>query len=221
MQFKIDLKIFLFFILFYFTGQIESYAVILFFAFIHELGHLLAGWAVGMKPNGIKIKPYGVSISFKILPQDYNNKILKGNILEVKKILVALAGPLTNLIIIFIIMNCKVNMFKILMIIYSNILLVIFNLIPIYPLDGGRIFKSLIYIVFGKRKAETYTQNVSLVILIIISFIGSIAIFYMHNISIFLIVIFLWIIYIKEDTIYRNKAKIYNLIEKTIENENN
>lgn len=42
MRFKIDLKIILFIILFYFTKQIEMYAMIMLFAIVHELGHLLA-----------------------------------------------------------------------------------------------------------------------------------------------------------------------------------
>lgn len=42
MRFRIDLKIFLFIILFYLTKQIETYAMVMFFAILHELGHLLA-----------------------------------------------------------------------------------------------------------------------------------------------------------------------------------
>lgn len=39
----------------------------------------------------------------------------------------------------------------------------------------------------------------------------------MENISIFIITIFLWGLYLKQDKIDRNKNKIYDLIEKTIE----
>ncbi len=77
MKFKIDLKIFLFIILFYFTKQIQIYALIMIFALIHELGHLLAGILSGMKPERMEIKPYGVSISFKLFSKDYNQKIKK------------------------------------------------------------------------------------------------------------------------------------------------
>ena len=66
MRFRIDLKIFIFLILFYFTKQIQIYAMIMIFAIIHELGHLLAGLLMGMKPEKIEIMPFGVSISFKI-----------------------------------------------------------------------------------------------------------------------------------------------------------
>ena len=217
MQFKIDLKIFLFLLLFYFTNQVETYVLILIFAIIHELGHLLAGLLLGMKPKSLELKPYGVSISFNIEPKDYNRKILKGNMLEIKKIIVAIAGPLTNLIIIFITMQFELNIFMGMMIVYANLLLAIFNLLPICPLDGGRILKGFLHIIFGKRKAEMYINYISLISLIVLTFISSIGVFYLQNIAIFLVIIVLWILYIREDIIYRRKNKIYNLVEKSIE----
>lgn len=221
MQFRIDLKIFLFFILFYFTKQIETYFMIIIFAIVHELGHLIAGLLMGMKPEKIELKPYGVSISFRLTPNDYNKKIVKGNLLEVKKIIVALAGPLTNALIMFIAINMKINIFSNLMIIYANLLLIVFNLLPVYPLDGGRILKGIVHIFCGKRTSEKYINIFSFAILILVTFIASIGIYYMENISIFLITIFLWIVYLKEDVVYKNKNKIYDLIEKTIEIEKN
>ena len=221
MRFKIDFKIFLFLILFYFTRQVETYVMILFFAFIHEIGHLLMGLLMGMRPNKIEIKPYGVSISFKIKPKDYNQKILEGNRLQIKKILIAIAGPLTNFIILNVATNLPIGIFSKMMIIYSNLLLIIFNLIPIYPLDGGRILKAFLHILVGKRKAEKYSNNSSLIVLIILTFLASVGVYYIKNISIFIIIIFLWIIYIQEDVIYRRRNRIYKLIEKTIEIERN
>ena len=174
MRFRIDLKIFLFLILFYFTKQIETYVIIIVFAIIHELGHLMAGLIMGMKPEKIELMPYGISISFKLKPKDYNKKILKANLLEIKKILVAIAGPFTNLLIIIFATHLKIELFSNLIIIYANLLL-------------------------------------------ILTFIASIGIYYMENISIFVITIFLWGLYLKQDKIDRNKNKIYDLIEKTIE----
>lgn len=221
MRFRIDLKIFLFLLLFYFTKQIETYVMIIVFAMIHELGHLIAGLAMGMRPEKMELKPYGVSISFKLTPKDYNQKIIKGNLLEVKKIFVALAGPLTNLLIIFIAINVEINLFSNLMIIYANLLLILFNLLPIYPLDGGRILKGILHIFFGKRNSEKYMNIFSFFVLILVTFVASIGVYYMENISIFFITIFLWMLYLKEDMLYRKKNKIYDLIEKTIEIERN
>ena len=150
MNIKIDLKIFLFIIIFFITNQIEIYGLLMFFALIHECAHLISGMIVGFEPESIKISPYGFSINFKPKCEDYNTKIKKSNLLSVKKLIVYASGPIINLLItIFTILYHKMTgcyeifMFTIDLIVYSNILLFFFNLIPIYPLDGGRIVKEI------------------------------------------------------------------------------
>ena len=222
MRFRIDLKIFIFLIIFYFTKQIEIYAMIMLFALIHELGHLLAGILMGLKPEKIELMPFGVSISFKIKVEEYNKKIKKGNMLEIKKILVALAGPLTNFIIIIIASNINIDLFKALIIIYTNFLIMIFNLLPIYPLDGGRILKGILHINFGIQKSEFYTNIISKITVTIITILSSVLILYIHNIAIALIDMYLWYLVIKEDIIYKKREKILeNINKKTLENETN
>ena len=184
----------------------------MFFALIHELGHLIAGLLMGMKPEKIELMPFGVSISFKIKVEEYNKKIKKGNKLEIKKILVALAGPLTNFIIIVITTNINLDIFKSLMIIYTNFLIMIFNLLPIYPLDGGRILKGILHINFGLRTSEIYTNIISKIMVTIITIASSILILYVHNIAILLIDTYLWYLVIKEEIKYKRRKDIYNKI---------
>lgn len=122
MRIKLDLKIFIFLIVFLLTNQIEIYALIMLFAVLHECGHLLAGIILKLKPKRIEFNPMGLSITFEGL----------GEKIPQKRILIAIAGPLVNLI--FIIISVLFSLEE--TIIYANIILMLFNLIPIYPLDG-------------------------------------------------------------------------------------
>ena len=205
---------FLCLILFYFTKQIEIYAMIMFFAILHEFGHLIAGLLLGMKPEKIEIMPYGVSISFKLTPKDYNKKIKCGNLLELKKIVVALAGPIMNFGIILLVLQMNMNLIITLMMLYSNLLLILFNLLPIYPLDGGRVMKGILHIFLGKIRADRWINKISFVSLMFLTFIASIMIYQVENIAIFLIILVLWGIFIREDKIYEKRNKIYQLLEK-------
>ena len=207
---KIDLKIFIFFVLFYLTKQIELYATIMVLCVIHELGHVLMGLVMGLKIEKIEIMPLGLSVSFKLKVEDYNKKIKRGNILQLKKIAIAIAGPFTNLIMLLIILNTNID-FKIVsneILAYANILIMLFNLLPIYPLDGGRILKELIHIFEGSIKSKIYIRKVSKTLIILITMIASVGIIYLKNIAIFFVVIYLWIIVIKEN----RKKEIYEAL---------
>lgn len=212
MRFRIDLKIFIFLIIFYFTKQIEIYVYLMLFAFIHEIGHLIAGLALGMKPEKIEIMPFGFSLSFKTNVKDFNKKIKKGNILGIKKIIVAFAGPLTNLIIILIISHINIDIIKQLMIIYTNFLIFAFNLIPIYPLDGGRILKEFLHINFGIQKTEKMIFLISNIVLWVVSILIIILAIYTKNFAYVLVIGYLWLLVIKENLIYKRKQLIYKKI---------
>ena len=99
-------------------------------------GHIFAGLLLKLKPKKLSIMPFGLAVTF----ESYEYKKL----IETKKIIIAFAGPLTNILIsiglLFIHMDQDLKQIMI----YSNILVALFNLIPIYPLDGGRILKGLI-----------------------------------------------------------------------------
>ena len=198
MRFRLDLKIFLFLILFYFTKQIDIYIVMIIFAIIHELGHLIFGIILGLRPEKMDLMPTGLAISFKINVDYYNKKIGKGNLFTIKKILVALAGPFTNLlmVIIFSFLNIDYNLK--LMIIYSNWLMFFFNLLPIYPLDGGRILGGILHLNMGLNKSRDIVNDVSIIVMIILTSVGSIAILYYKNIAIFILIMYLWVLVINE-----------------------
>ena len=225
MTIKIDLKIFLFLAIFIITRQIKIYALLMIFALIHELGHFFMGLFLGFKPEYLSIIPTGFSISFKTECKNYNTKIKQGNLLAIKQTLIALAGPTTNIMIIIFLLIYNVITQKQSLIginldlmIYANILIFIFNMIPIYPLDGGRILKNIIYIFLGLKNSYIITNKVSNIIIILLTAFTSVFVLIYKNVAIVLIIIYLWIIIIRENRRFNNKIKIINLInQKNIE----
>lgn len=216
MGIKVDLKIFIFIIIICLMKKIEIYVMLMSFALIHELAHLASGILVGFKPESIKISPYGFSINFKTNCKDYNTKIKKSNLLSLKKILIALSGPAINILIaIVLFLFCKVKSVNSIIgirvepMIYSNILLFLFNLIPIYPLDGGRILKELIHINMGLEKSYYITNEISNISIIILTIASSFLILIYHNIIIVFIIAYLWTLIIINN---KNVKKIKKII---------
>lgn len=224
MQIKINLKIFLFLIIFIITGQIKIYALLMLFAFIHELGHIAMGIILGFKPESISIIPTGFSVQFKAESENYNVKIRCANLLTVKKILIVIAGPLVNAIIVICTMiyykvtgNVYIFDIQLNLIIYSNILIFIFNLIPIYPLDGGRILEGIIHIYCGTYQSYVITNKISNIIVILLTVASSILVLIYKNIAIVVIIIYLWILVISENKKFNTKMKIWDKLFGTIE----
>lgn len=212
MKIRIDLKILIFLALFYITNQIEIYLIIMCFCIIHEIGHIVAGIILKLKPEKLEIMPCGISIAFKSNPDDLNFKIKKGNLLELKKIIVAMSGPIVSIVLAILYTYFEPIYITRQDAIYSNILIVLFNLIPLYPLDGGRIIKSILHINIGNKKSQIVMNIISNVTMIALTAVSSIAVFYLENISIFLICIFLWLITVQENRKYRTNMRIYDVL---------
>lgn len=214
MRIRIDLKILIFFALFYLTNQIEIYLIIMGFCVVHELGHMLMGFILGMKLERLTIIPCGLTISFKANADDLNFKIKNGNLLELKKIFIAITGPLVSFILVILYMCFEPMYISKQDAIYSNILILLFNLMPLYPLDGGRILKGILHILYGNKQAKYITNKVSNITMIILTIISSISVYYFKNIAIFLICIFLWIITLQENRNFRTSMRMYEILNK-------
>ena len=207
------MKIFLFILIFYLTKQIDLYASVMIFAFLHELGHLVAGILCGLKPKNICIMPVGFSISFNLKTDDYNKKIKSGSLLSFKKIIIAASGPLVNILLAIVILLFNVNILGIdtETLVYANIIIAIFNLLPIYPLDGGRILKNVLEISINRVKSIKYTNLISNITVWIVTACASIGVLYLKNVAILLIIVYVWIMNYRENRYYKVKSKIYDI----------
>lgn len=206
MQIRVNLQIFLFIIIFALTHQIEIYGWIMLFAFIHELGHMFAGIILKLKPKSLSFMPFGISITFETYEYE--------KLIEIKKILIAIAGPLTNLIVCIITAFLHIEDKTKELIIYSNILIGLFNLIPLYPLDGGRILKGMIRLKYEKIQSDRIVNKISNILIIVLTAIASIMILYLKNIAILFVIIYLWMIIIKENKKYNMKIRTYEILQK-------
>lgn len=209
MEFKIDIKIFLIALVFLLVNQIYMYILFMTFAIIHECFHLLAGIILGYKVKSIRIMPLGLSIAFNEKEEEYNTKIKKSNFNNVKKIIILLMGPISNIVIafFFMLLNMAIP-------VYINVLIAIFNLLPIYPLDGGQILNRLSRIIYGNFEAYKISNSVNNIIMSILTALASIGLLYAKNIAIIFIIIFLWYLIIKENKKYKEICKYFKSFHK-------
>lgn len=217
MQIKFDIKILIFVLFFFIFNAWDIYLLFIIFALVHELMHLIMGILVGFRPTQLTIMPFGAYINFNIDIENYNTKILKGTMCSLKKLIVIMAGPLSNIILALIFSF----MSKYAIIMYINLILGIVNLFPIHPLDGGRIMKQILILVLGRRKALKYTNLISNIILIIIAIETIFFCYISKSIVAILAVIYLIIIRKKENDIYKTKKIVYELIENKKEENSN
>ena len=153
-----------------------------FFAFVssilcvvlHEMGHSFVGRKLGYKLNMITLMPYGAMLSGQ-------NKMFSFD----DEIKIAVAGPLVNvflfaisLIIYFLfpIINVFAKVFAM-----CNIYTFCFNILPVYPMDGGRILLAILSKKFSRKKSQKIVKVVGYCITTIFFVLFFVSFFYKLN----------------------------------------
>ncbi len=166
-QTECDIFLFIFFTLIFFIGYIGEYLIIFMSMAFHELAHALAAEITGRKINLIRILPIGLNVL--IDGQEYR---LFSNMA------IYFSGPFLN--IFLCILGLAISPFEIVkteymnFFIISNLYLSIFNLLPVLPLDGGKILNLLLSYRYGLNKAFAYTRRVSFFLTFHIIIVGAI-----------------------------------------------
>ncbi|MGH4051031.1 MAG: M50 family metallopeptidase [Clostridium sp.] len=171
-----------------FKGEI---VIAFIFVFLHELMHYLAARILGFSGFDIEILPIGAVLKVKDLDEAS----------AMEDLIISLAGPMFNLLIavIFYILFMAYNMPYLHLIYKTNLALGIFNLIPAFPLDGGRVLRDILSIKTIYRKANQISIRVSMVLGSIFMFIYFVSVSAnKSNFNLGLISIFILISSVKE-----------------------
>lgn len=139
---------------------------------LHELGHALAAKSFGINTPDITLLPIGGVARLERMPEEPKQELI-----------IAIAGPLVNVVIalaLFVVIGSR-NVFDpatvqhgdiLVQLRNINILLVLFNLLPAFPMDGGRILRALLATRTSYAKATQVAASVGQAFAFIFGFIG-------------------------------------------------
>lgn len=127
--------------------------LLLFYLFfvVHELGHIIVALLYRLKFMGINFHVFGVNLKIDTSDLSYE-----------KKLILYFAGPFTNIIISYVALrynNYNVH--------YINMVLGLFNLVPIFPLDGGNMIKTVLEVFLKDTQISKTILYINLILLII------------------------------------------------------
>lgn len=135
---------------------------------LHEFGHALTAKRYGIATRDIILSPIGGVARLNKIPEK-----------PTQELWVALAGPAVNVVIatllgiiawLFLPRGLDIQgesetaVFRIgnfiPLLFWMNLYLVLFNMIPAFPMDGGRVLRSLLALRMGRLKATTFAAGI-------------------------------------------------------------
>lgn len=168
---RVNIFFLLLFLLYYHFGVLFQALVIFSGVILHEMGHVVVALGYGIKVREIELLPFGGVAK------------LEGNIEHhpVTETYIALAGPMTSgfLVIMGLVMEWSGigNQQWLPFFIRCNMMLLLFNLLPALPLDGGRVLRAFLSGRMGLKKGTEQAVKVSRMLSYIMGGIGVWSIF--------------------------------------------
>jgi len=158
---------------------------------MHEFGHALTARRYGIRTKHITLLPIGGVASLERMPEDPKEEIA-----------VALAGPAVNVVIAFVlwiiltISGSLESMEQLSLtggsflqrLMLLNLVLAVFNLLPAFPMDGGRVLRAALAMRMDHNDATQVAAKVGQVLALWLGFFGL-----MYNPLLVFIALFIWI----------------------------
>ncbi len=139
------------------TAHFIEVMMLLLIVFIHEMGHAVCAQHFKWRIKSIQLLPFGGAVE----TEEYGNKSLK------EDLAVVLAGPLQHVWLIgaaFLLYFFTIIPYELYQpFLYMNLMLLIFNLLPIWPLDGGRLLFIGVSLYCTFLEAQKHTLHFSAV----------------------------------------------------------
>ena len=169
---------------------------IFFCVVLHEFGHALTARKYNIGTQSITLLPIGGVASLKKIPEN-----------PYEELMIAIAGPAVNIVIALLILPfvpletytgmeaealenelSSIGAGNMLFYLFmANIALVLFNIIPAFPMDGGRIFRALLSMRMGRLEATRIASGLGKFMAMIFFLVG---LFY--SIILAVIAVFIW-----------------------------
>lgn len=148
----------IFVVISFLTGTFMQLFIILCIVTVHELGHFFAAKYFNWRIDSIMLWAFGGVMK----TDEYSTRPLK------EELIVTICGPLQHgIIFIFSITLQHIAVVPdtiITDILYFNVIILLFNLLPIYPLDGGKICLMCLSLVLPYRQAYRTILKFSFVV---------------------------------------------------------
>jgi stage IV sporulation protein FB len=159
--------------------NLVAFIVLLFVCVVlHEFGHVFAARAYGIRTSDVTLLPIGGIASLERMPEKPAHEIV-----------VALAGPAVNLVIAAVLAlglgatfdlgqvaqleEAKASLIG--RITAANLMLCVFNLIPAFPMDGGRVLRALLAIPMGYTRATRMAATIGQALAFVFGLLGLVA----------------------------------------------